>query len=74
MQQALGADVSRWAQQHVYGIDKDAVAVKLTKAIMQILGDGSAHVARGDSIRTHRWTTDYRHLSSGGYEMDGSPW
>jgi hypothetical protein len=34
MQQSLGAGVSRWAQQHVYGIGKDAVAVKLTKAIM----------------------------------------
>jgi type I restriction enzyme M protein len=52
----------------VYGIDKDAVAVKLTKAIMKIPGDGSAHCARGDAIRTHRWASDCKHLNSGGYE------
>lgn len=59
------ADVSRWAQSHIYGIDKDAIAVKLTKAVMQIAGDGSAHCVRGDSIRTHAWKTDYPELASG---------
>ncbi len=27
-----GADVSRWAQTHVFGIDKDAIGIKLTKS------------------------------------------
>ncbi len=49
-------ELSRWAQTHIFGIDKDAIGVKLTKAIMQIAGDGSAHVVRGDSVRTHNWT------------------
>ena len=48
-----GGFLVEWAQTHVYGIDKDAIAVKLTKAMMQIAGDGSAHCVRGDSIRTH---------------------
>ncbi len=61
------ADLSRWAQTHLYGIDKDSIGVKLTKAIMQIAGDGSAHVARGDSIRTHLWATQYPHLGHPGY-------
>ena len=55
-------DISRWAQLHIYGIDKDAIGIKLTKAIMQILGDGSAQCVRGDRILTHTWRTKYPHL------------
>ena len=57
------AEVSRWAQTHIFGIDKDAIGVKLAKAIMQIAGDGSAHTVRGDSIRTHNWNRDFPHLT-----------
>jgi len=32
---------------------------------MQILGDGSAHCARGDSIRTYLWASDFPQLQSG---------
>jgi len=60
-----GAELSRWAQTHLYGIDKDATAVKLTKAIMQIADDGSTHCVWGDSVRTHLWgTPEYQHLQS----------
>ncbi len=61
------AEVSRWSQNHIFGIDKDSVGIKLTKAIMQILGDGSAHCARGDSVRTYLWNTDFPQLSSGNF-------
>lgn len=61
-------DLSRWAQTHIFGIEKDAVGLKLTKAIMQIAGDGSAHCARGDSVRTHKWKSDFPHLASGSYK------
>lgn len=61
----MGPELSRWAQTHIFGIDKDKVAVKLTKAIMQIAGDGSAHCVRGDSIRTHTWAHDFPHLLGG---------
>ena len=54
--------LSQWAQTHIYGIDKDAIGVKLTKAVMQIAGDGSAHCVRGDTIRTHNWSRDFPHL------------
>ena len=54
--------LAQWAQTHVFGVDKDSIAVKLTKAIMQIAGDGSAHCVRGDSIRTHNWDQDFPHL------------
>ena len=29
---------------------------------MQIAGDGSAHCARGDSVRTHKWKSEFPHL------------
>ncbi|MCM1140622.1 MAG: N-6 DNA methylase [Muribaculum sp.] len=57
-------EISRWAQLHIFGIDKDAIGIKLTKAIMQILNDGSAHCVRGDSVLTHTWKSKYPHLLS----------
>jgi len=54
----------RWAQTHLYGVDKDHVAVKLAKAVMQIGGDGSAHIFRGDSIRRHEWPKSFPYLQS----------
>ncbi len=57
------AELSRWAQTNLFGIDKDRIGVKLTKAIMQIAGDGSAHCVRGDSVRTHTWASQYPHLN-----------
>ena len=56
-------DLTRWAQTHLFGIEKDAIGLKLTKAIMQIAGDGSAHCVRGDSIRLHNWTRKFPHLN-----------
>jgi len=58
-------ELSRWAQTHIYGIEKDAIGLKLTKAIMQIAGDGSAHCVRGDSVRVHNWIRDFPHLTDG---------
>ena len=55
-------ELAEWAQTHIYGIDKDAIGVKLTKAIMQIVGNGAAHCVRGDSIRKHNWQSDFVHL------------
>lgn len=57
-------EVSRWAQMHLFGIDKDPIGIKLTKAVMQILGDGSAHCVRGDSVLTHTWASDFPHLQT----------
>ena len=56
------SDRRAWAQQHLFGVDKDRVNVKLTKAIMIILGDGAAHTYRGDSLLKHRWADDFPHL------------
>ena len=61
-------EISRWAQLRLFGIDKDAIGIKLTKAIMQILGDGSAHCVRGDSVLTHLWGTKYQHLLTNSFK------
>jgi type I restriction enzyme M protein len=61
-------EISRWAQLHIYGIDKDAIGIKLTKAIMQILGDGSAHCVRGDSVLTYSWKSKYTHLLTNSFK------
>ena len=58
------AAVARWATKALHGIDKDAIAIKLTKAVMQIMGDGAANCARGDSVSTHKWATEFNHLST----------
>jgi type I restriction-modification system DNA methylase subunit len=52
----------RWAQRHLYGVDKDEINVKLTKALMLIVGDGSAHIFRGDSLSRHRWDDRFPQL------------
>lgn len=63
-------ELSRWAQTHIFGVEKDAVGVKLAKAVMQIAGDGSAHCVRGDSIRTHNWSRDFPHLTHANFKPD----
>ena len=60
-------EISKWAQLHLFGIDKDAIGIKLTKAVMQILDDGSANCVRGDSVLKHTWPEQYPHLTSNNF-------
>lgn len=48
-----------WAHDRLFGIDRDSINVKLTRALMVAIGDGSAHVYIGDSIRTAKWDSEY---------------
>ena len=57
-------DSKGWANRHLYGVDKDRINVKLTKAIMLTIGDGSTHTYLGDSIRKHLWATYYPELQT----------
>lgn len=59
------ADAKTWAQQHLYGVDKDQINVKLTKAMMMILGDGSTHTYLGDSLKSHLWPKNWPYLTTG---------
>lgn len=56
------SDAKSWAQQHLYGVDKDQINVKLTKAMLIILGDGSTHTFLGDSIRENLWAKTWPYL------------
>ena len=51
--------IIKWANRQVFGVDKDSINVKLTRAMMMILGDGSSHIHIGDSLLENRWTADY---------------
>lgn len=56
------ANARTYAHKQIWGVDKDGINVKLARAIMVILGDGSANIHVGDSLREHRWKEDYPHL------------
>lgn len=46
-----------WSTQQLYAIDKDSVSVRLSKAYLSMLGDGSTHVYKADSIRPKHWSS-----------------
>ena len=52
----------KWANDNLYGVDMDHIGVKLTRAIMVAVGDGSTHTLLGDSIRRHQWGSQYPRL------------
>jgi len=52
----------KWANDNLYGVDIDHIGVKLTRAMMVAVGDGSTHTLLGDSIRVHHWRTKYPRL------------
>lgn len=62
------AELAGWAQAHLYGIEKDAIGLKLTKAILQIAGNGAAHCGHGDSVRVRDWPRDFPHLGDGPFD------
>ena len=57
-------DTISWANRNLYGVDKDRINVKLTKAIMLTIGDGSTNTYLGDSIRKHLWKSSYQELQT----------
>lgn len=61
------ADSDKWrlvkfANDNLYGVDMDPLGVKLTKAMMIAMQDGSTHTLRGDAIRRHVWPTKFTEL------------
>lgn len=56
------ANARTFAHKQIWGVDRDPINVKLARAIMVILGDGSANIHVGDSVGQHRWKDDYPHL------------
>lgn len=63
--QGVSQDSARqWARRHLYAVDRDRINVKLTKALMLIIGDGSTHTYLGDSLREHLWRDTYPELAN----------
>ncbi len=62
MRPTAEANARTWTHKQVFGVDKDRINVKLARAIMVILGDGSTNIHVGDSLREDRWRVDYPHL------------
>lgn len=56
------ATARTWAHRQLYGVDKDSINVKLARATLISLGDGSVNIYAGDSIREDRWHVDYPQL------------
>lgn len=50
-----GASMREWSTRQLYAIDKDAVSVRLSKAYLSLLGDGSTHVFKADALRKRLW-------------------
>lgn len=51
-----------FANENLYGVDKDPLGVKLTKVMMIAMQDGSTHALRGDAIRRHLWPSKFPEL------------
>jgi type I restriction enzyme M protein len=52
----------KFADDSLYGVDMDPLGVKLTKAMMITMQDGSTHALCGDSIRKHLWKSKFPEL------------
>lgn len=53
----------KWANDNLYGVDKDDIGVKLTRAVMVAMRDGSTHVLLGDAVRSDQWASKFPKLS-----------
>lgn len=51
-----------WARENLYGIDRDDIGVKLTKAIITAMYNGAVHVLLGDVLRSNLWSVKYPFL------------
>jgi type I restriction enzyme M protein len=55
--------IVKWANDNLYGADKDPLGVKLTRAVMIAMRDGSTHTLLGDSLRISQWRENYPRLA-----------
>lgn len=52
----------KFANDGLYGVDMDPLGVKLTKAMMIAMQDGSTHTLVGDMVRRSIWKSQFPHL------------
>ena len=50
--------ITQWAHYKLFGVDRDKTNIKLTRALMVGIGDGSTNAHHGDSLRESKWKDD----------------
>lgn len=56
--------VTQWAHYNLFGVDRDRTNIKLTRALMVGIGDGSTNAHHGDSLRETKWKGDTKGIQS----------
>lgn len=62
-----GADekaVTQWAHYKLFGVDRDRTNIKLARALMVGVGDGSTNTHHGDSLRESKWKDDTKGIQT----------
>ena len=62
-----GADekaITQWAHHQLFGVDRDQTNIKLTRALMVGIGDGSTNAHHGDSLRETKWKADTKGIQT----------
>lgn len=62
-EEAEAWNLVKWANDSLYGVDKDDIGIKLTRAEMVAMRDGSTHVLMGDAVRVNQWPSKYSKLA-----------
>ena len=55
---------TQWAHYNLFGVDRDKTNIKLTRALMVGIGDGSTNAHHGDSLRETKWKGDTKGIQS----------
>lgn len=56
--------VTQWAHYKLFGVDRDKTNIKLTRALMVGIGDGSTNAHHGDSLRETKWKGDTKGIQT----------
>lgn len=56
--------VTQWAHYKLFGVDRDKTNIKLTRALMVGIGDGSTNAYQGDSLREAKWKNDTKGIQT----------
>lgn len=56
--------IAQWAHYKLFGVDRDKTNIKLTRALMVGIGDGSTNAHHGDSLRETKWKSDTKGIQT----------
>lgn len=56
--------ITQWAHYKLFGVDRDRTNIKLTRALMVGIGDGSTNALHGDSLRETKWKADTKGIQT----------